>query len=44
MVLAGSYLVAMNFAGSYVEIFALSPVNPAIALTITIVNSTRVGW
>jgi len=44
MVLAGSYLVAMNFAGSYVEFINVSPVNPAIALTITIVNSTQVGW
>ena len=44
MVLAGSYLVAMNFAGSYVEFISVSPVNPAIAITMTLVNSTQVGW
>jgi len=44
IVLAGSYLVAMTFAGSYVEITNISPVNPAIALTMTIVNSTQSGW
>ena len=44
IVLAGSYLAAMNFAGSYVELIFISPVNPAIALTMILFNSSDVSW
>lgn len=44
VVLSGSYLAAMNFAGSYVDLIFISPVNPAIALTLILFNSTKVGW
>ena len=40
IVLAGSYLAAMNFAGSYVEFINISPVNPAIAITMILMNSS----
>jgi glycerol uptake facilitator-like aquaporin len=41
MVLAGSYLAAMTFAGSYVSHLYISPVNPAIALSMAIWNSSN---
>ena len=44
MVLAGAYLAAMVFAGSYVDLFFMSPVNPAIALTLIMFNSSEAGW
>jgi len=44
MVLAGSYLAAMTFAGSYVNSMYISPVNPAIALSMTIFNSSSGMW
>jgi len=44
MVLAGSYLAAMTFAGSYVDKLYISPVNPAIALSMTIFNSSSGMW
>ena len=44
IVLAGSYLAAMNFAGSYVELIFISPVNPAIAITLILFNSSTLGW
>jgi len=40
MVLAGSYLAAMTFSGSYVKRLFISPVNPAIALSMCIFNSS----
>jgi len=44
MVLSGSYLSAMVFAGAYVPLFYVSPVNPAIALTMILFNSSTEGW
>lgn len=44
MVLSGSYLAAMVFAGAYVELFFVSPVNPAIALAMIICNSSDASW
>ena len=44
MVLAGSYLAAMTFAGSYVSDLFISPVNPAIALSMAIFNSSNKMW
>ena len=44
MVLSASYLSAMMIAGAYVNLFNISPVNPAIALTMILFNSTAGGW
>ena len=44
MVLSGSYLAAMVFAGAYVDLLHISPVNPAIALAMIIFNSSDIGW
>ena len=44
MLLAGSYMCAMTFAGSYVDLLHVSPVNPAIALAIIICNSSTKMW
>lgn len=44
MVLSGSYLAAMVFAGSYVDLIHVSPVNPAIALTMLLFNSSKASW
>lgn len=44
MVLAGSYLAAMTFAGSYVSYLFISPVNPAIAFSMAIFNSSENMW
>ena len=44
IVLSGSYLAAMNFAGSYTDIIFISPVNPAVALTMILFNPAAVVW
>lgn len=44
MVLAGSYLAAMTFAGANVTNLFISPVNPAIAVAVTIFNSSDDMW
>lgn len=44
MVLAGSYLAAMVFGGAYVDLIYISPVNPAIALTMLVFNTSNKGW
>merc|ERR1712070_36738 len=43
-VLSGSYMCAMVFAGSYVDLIYVSPVNPAIALMMILFNSSNPGW
>ena len=44
MVLSGAYLAAMLFGGAYVDLLHISPVNPAIALTLIVFNSSKAGW
>jgi len=44
IVLSGSYLAAMNFAGSYTDIIFISTVNPAVALTMILFNPAAVVW
>lgn len=44
MVLSGSYISSMVFSGAYVPLIYVSPVNPAIALTMILFNWTAEGW
>ena len=45
MILASAYLAAMLISGSNVTLIPLSPVNPAVAIFMTITyNNTVEGW